>query len=862
MSSAIDEKNLALEMLAYTSKNFFAANGDAIFEVLQDLKVVLDKIHYIEEHHERQSSRRADVAGLTLAQYLKSTNTADQRASPLASIITQLGPDFLSSPIRRLLELRPTVPLALDSSKAESGGDFSARESATSGVGSSIGAAGNNKGDSSAGVSAANTDSESNHNEDVVAANTLLNSMIDNFDAGVSPTRTPYMTLSSTSPQRRIAPRLSRSTSSRRVSVDTGSGANAASGGAAAAGAAAAVAAAAAAAAASSSTGGAAAGADGHNESDARKSVSPRPGLIDTNGAPMEAMRIAALRQRERRRDDLVKHLVELDDMKQALELQLLSIKHHTARGILSRFERQRLTRLDESLAHDLKQVQHDIETSEVQIEKLSRLTVLIAGWKGDESDASNNDSIGDEPSTPPAAGAGGAADATVAPTRKLSASQVSAGGSATPVALSVVDSDDAASSGEFAAFDTSLLSKDGAMTWGPDGDLYVRRDSDNSNDATGKHRILRFNGKSGQLHSVLDLREATDAERVHYELSKQDRRKSAALPQPFVAYKRVPRPVLPPASPLRLSSTANRTTAAAAAAAAAVPVAAAPAAPPQLDSTSRRNKSSKRESRQRSQRQRRHNGTLKPLTRSLDVDDKYITDGTPRFPRPSVRDERDNLLTGSTEQASGTAHNTPRSDDPSSELSPPSRAPPKQRASLTASGGVVGTPASVSVLALSGGDSASTTTTTTTATSMASPTSASPMAFVPTSLSAAPVRASVEPTGDDNNGAAVVRVGSLLGGTSLGANQLAGSSNVQMRGGGSQGRLIVTSAPLGMSAVARELLQDDDDDLPPIVPLKQRALRSKLGTSTPSSQRRRSRKLQYRYQSKEENSDSDSRSE
>jgi hypothetical protein len=71
---------------------------------------------------------------------------------------------------------------------------------------------------------------------------------------------------------------------------------------------------------------------------------------------------------------------------------------------------------------------------------------------------------------------------------------------------------------------DSQLLTHDGAMAWGADGDLYVRRARKTSHDDT-KHRpdsadssggydVLRFQGKSGRLVSIHSVRAPLNAEK------------------------------------------------------------------------------------------------------------------------------------------------------------------------------------------------------------------------------------------------------------------------------------------------------------------------------------------------------------
>jgi hypothetical protein len=735
MASAIDEKNLQLESLAYTSKNFFGSYREAIFEVLQDLKVVLDKIAFIERSHDRQQRTRESVKGMTLAQYVRGAADAAD-VTPLVAIMQQLGAEFKTSPIRRVLDLSPAVPHALRSDQ-----DGSSRVPSD--------------GASTVSDAPPPLDSQSPSPTGTGGADALTLSgagaaLLD--DASLASAhdrsplrRSPYLSLVSAASKRAtVSSSLHRQAPSSLLAVPAP----------------------------------AAPGLAPHSVE--RKSVSPRGRIttVDAQGAPMEAMRVAALRHREKRRDDLVKHLVELDDMKKALELQLLSIKHHAARGMQSRVERTRLTQLQESLAADLKQVQHDIDTSEGQIEKLSRLTVLIAGWKADSDEV--------------AAAAAAAGAAVDEPDGSMSSASATAATIATTATTTTAAA--AADDVSLTAFDSSLLTHDGAMAWAPDGDLYVRRAHPiAASDST--YRIVRYNGKSGAPRAVLDVREPAPAERSLYELSKQDRRKSAALPQPFVAYRRT-------ASPL-------------AAAAASPQVAASPAAPPTATASApssplltmgggggggdEKRRFSKRSTAADPRSSRRRHSVNAPravtLTRQATLEGAtYSADGTPRgtaSPPPTAAD----MLTRSTDLtlSNSTAHNTPRSgaEKPTVPTSRP-----------------------------------------------------------PSSLAAAPLRAPFD-------------AGS--GGSSSTEKALFLSNSSGNGSGAAPGRLVITSSPtpLGMSAVARELLLDDDSSID--LKLVRRASSSNNSNNSGTNARKKSavgnKRVQYKYRNKSEDSSSDERS-
>jgi hypothetical protein len=746
MASAIDEKNLQLESLAYTSKNFFSSYREAIFEVLQDLKVVLDKIAYIERNHDRQQRTRESVKGMTLAQYVRGAADAAD-VTPLVAIMQQLGSEFKTSPIRRVLDLSPAVPHALRTDQ-----DSSSR--VPSDGASTV---------SDAQQQSPLLDSQSPSPTGTGGADALSLSGVDEASAMASSAaahdrsplrRSPYLSLVSAASKRAsVSSSLHRQAPSSLLAPPAP----------------------------------AAPGLAPHSVE--RKSVSPRGRIttVDAQGAPMEAMRVAALRHREKRRDDLVKHLVELDDMKKALELQLLSIKHHAARGMQSRVERTRLTQLQESLAADLKQVQHDIDTSEGQIEKLSRLTVLIAGWKADSDEVAAASAAAaaavDEPD-------GSMSSASATASAAAAAAAAAAAGASTTTAITT-----AADEVSLTAFDSSLLTHDGAMAWAPDGDLYVRRAHPiAASDST--YRIVRYNGKSGAPRAVLDVREPAPAERSLYELSKQDRRKSAALPQPFVAYRRT-------ASPL-------------AAAAASPQVAASPAAPPTATASApssplltagggggggggdEKRRFSKRSTAADARSSRRRHSVNAPravtLTRQATLEGAtYSADGTPRgttSPPPTAAD----MLTRSTDQtlSNSTAHNTPRAGAEKPTL---------------------------------------------------------PTSRPPSSLAAAPLRAPFD-------------AGS--GGSSSTEKALFLSNSSGNGSGAAPGRLVITSSPtpLGMSAVARELLLDDDSSID--LKLVQR------GGSSNNNARKKSaaaaavgsnKRVQYKYRNKSEDSSSDERS-
>ena len=81
MVAALDEKNLALETMAYTNKAFFRENGDAIFEALQDIKRALDKVHYIEKRATGGEPNSSSGA-TTLDKYLKRTGASPSVCSP------------------------------------------------------------------------------------------------------------------------------------------------------------------------------------------------------------------------------------------------------------------------------------------------------------------------------------------------------------------------------------------------------------------------------------------------------------------------------------------------------------------------------------------------------------------------------------------------------------------------------------------------------------------------------------------------------------------------------------------------------------------------------------------------------------